>query len=418
MLTRTQSRILNVFLFCYSLSLLSSMSGMEVFGWLSGFAAAIFLWLNRPQKTLWPYFSLGPDYFLLGLWCISTLSFLVNLGYLPFGAAFGGMRWILFFYLLSYAWYLNLPSGKMNQIFLIIISIIALYAISQFFYGIDLIRHSDRAVHKFGNYFRSFGLLSSPMTFGNSILLVLFFPLSLWLLPSNSESKWFRWLSGITTVLVMLCLFTSQTRGAWIGAFFGILAVTYLLYRKNVLKIFVSLVVLIGLLYITISPLRDRINASLDFSRHDNLQRIHIWKMNWQMFLDHPILGVGHGRNVQMLPEYYQRNSIVSDFISEAHNTALQWLSGTGIIGFICFYGFVFFMIWLTYSIWKKTSLDINKRRWLLAAFGAQFAFIFSGLTECNFEDAEVKHVYLAYVAIIAAIAAIEKYSKMAKSSD
>lgn len=60
--------------------------------------------------------------------------------------------------------------------------------------------------------------------------------------------------------------------------------------------------------------------------------RTDIWQTYFQLWMSHPLLGIGPGRNLIFGGiEYY------------AHNQVLEILAETGVIGFVCFY---LLMIW------------------------------------------------------------------------
>ncbi len=77
------------------------------------------------------------------------------------------------------------------------------------------------------------------------------------------------------------------------------------------------------------------------FSHFDRLQvnddetwlsRVALWQAAGQMFLDHPVLGVGYGNYKSLYTAY-----IPSQENLDAHNLYLQFLAETGIIGFFSF---------------------------------------------------------------------------------
>ena len=70
--------------------------------------------------------------------------------------------------------------------------------------------------------------------------------------------------------------------------------------------------------------------------------RYNLWKAGWQMWLDHPVRGVGIGMYQHSMGSYILNlvGPVRVDLV--AHNTFVQVLSETGIIGFILFMLMVF----------------------------------------------------------------------------
>src|SRR5262249_1635751 len=62
--------------------------------------------------------------------------------------------------------------------------------------------------------------------------------------------------------------------------------------------------------------------------------RTEYWRGAWQMFLDHPLTGVGLGAFPTAYPAY-GRSSVRNERLEQAHNDYLQLLTDTGLIGAI-----------------------------------------------------------------------------------
>ncbi|HMV51131.1 MAG TPA: O-antigen ligase family protein [Blastocatellia bacterium] len=60
--------------------------------------------------------------------------------------------------------------------------------------------------------------------------------------------------------------------------------------------------------------------------------RTEYWRGAWQMFLDHPVAGVGLGAFPTAYPAY-GRSSVRNERLEQAHNDYLQLLADTGLIG-------------------------------------------------------------------------------------
>jgi O-antigen ligase len=73
------------------------------------------------------------------------------------------------------------------------------------------------------------------------------------------------------------------------------------------------------------------------------LSRIEIWKINWQMFKESPIVGTGFRQNLVNVADHPSLQPLMHiegrSFL--AHNTYLQVLTESGIVGFLLFFGFL-----------------------------------------------------------------------------
>ena len=106
-------------------------------------------------------------------------------------------------------------------------------------------------------------------------------------------------------------------------------------------------------------------------------QRLATSQVGLAMFADHPLLGVGLGCSVVAWPLYafndlYSRGALVT------HNTIIQPLGETGILGFIPFMLFVGFGIYYA----RKLALDDSRRS--LANLGAGLEIAVWGFVVCG----------------------------------
>lgn len=96
--------------------------------------------------------------------------------------------------------------------------------------------------------------------------------------------------------------------------------------------------------------------------------RYDLWEAGWQMFLDHPVKGVGIGRFRELVSFYTPSFGIKS-----SHNTYIQVLSETGIVGLLFFLILLFVVIksqWNNFRLRSNTSITLTtssiNRTWLI----------------------------------------------------
>lgn len=206
----------------------------------------------------------------------------------------------------------------------------------------------------------------------------------------------------IAFVVTAFSVALTLTRGAWMGLS-GALVVMLFIYRRR-LGIMIAAAGLVSalLLYGISTTFKTRVDQALNPSQSYDSERYNLWRSNWEIFKDHPVFGIGHGDYKDYLPTYFEKLGIPADhFQSHAHNQYLQFLSNTGLAGFTFYMIFIIGVMVLTLRNFRCHRDPI-----FLGSLGAQVAFHIGSLTECNFERAKVRLVYLFFCALALSIAA------------
>jgi len=153
----------------------------------------------------------------------------------------------------------------------------------------------------------------------------------------------FRFLLGILLLFSSMTLFFTYSRGGVLGVIGAILFLLFINRQNRYIRyIFIILIpcLLIGVIFLIV--------YKSGFMTHwvrleGSFQRLYILEYSWQMFLDHPILGVGLGTYPQVYFDYKQNPT----WHLHSHNIFMQHASEVGIIGWISF-------IWLLISLFKE----------------------------------------------------------------
>lgn len=214
----------------------------------------------------------------------------------------------------------------------------------------------------------------------------------------------------IAFFVTILSIALTLTRGAWMGLSTAIVVMLFI-YRKRLgLVIAGTGLIAALLLYGTSTTFKTRVDQALNPAKSYDSERYNLWRTNWEIFKDHPVFGIGHGDYKTYLPTYFAKLGIPSDhFQSHAHNQYLQFLSNTGIVGFLFYMVFIISLLVFTFQKFRTYRDPL-----FLGSLGAQIAFHVGSLTECNFERAKVRLVYLFFCAIALSIAAQLRPKKMA----
>lgn len=406
-------KILTWTLALYTIAVLTTMAGMEIFGWLSATISLIAVLFFRDELGLRKPLLEKIDYVLFGL-CAIIIASAVFKAPPDADKVFiaGTSRFVFLFLLLRFA--IEIVSAeKLKSLMpwlLVLVTLIGIYAIYQNITGTDLIRGSRNPIppETFGGHltYRARGMWDHPVRFGHSIALALCFPIA-FLLSRFNVPRWLRIVCITALFAAGTGLILSFTRGAWLGL--GAAAICMALY---VGWRYVAAAGVIGAIAATIlilaSPqLRDRFSSftrpSTDYS---STARLDIWRANIEMFKDNPILGVGYGQNEYLITEYYEKLGITQQDGGHAHNNFLQFLSGTGALGLLAYLAFSIVALMMTHRLIRRAKSANDS--WLLAiglgALGAQAVIHIGGLTECSFKSAQINHQYMLILALMVAL--------------
>jgi len=113
--------------------------------------------------------------------------------------------------------------------------------------------------------------------------------------------------------------------------------------------------------------------------------RINLWRSGWEMWLDHPVRGVGIGMYIKNMGPYSHSLPGPSRWNAVAHNTYIQVLSETGIVGFVLF----MLMFYTTLKNFWKSPLIIDveqlalRNAWLIAFI----VMLIGGITKSDHAD-------------------------------
>ncbi len=248
------------------------------------------------------------------------------------------------------------------------------------------------------------GALNDPMNFSHIYsMYTVFLSAFLFQCFADWKNKFFskhQALLMVTLIVTALSVYLSFTRGAWVGLFLGAAVVFFVYNWRWGIGLIAAGVLSAGVLYSGSEKFRNRIDQAIYPSHGYDSERYNLWRANIEMFKDHPIVGVGHGDYKKHLPYYFEKLGIPADhFQSHAHNQYIQALSNTGLMGFLFYMTFLITMLVITYRGYTATKNPV-----LLGSLGAQIVFHVGAFTECNFERAKVRLVFLFFCALALSI--------------
>jgi O-antigen ligase len=264
------------------------------------------------------------------------------------------------------------------------------------------------------NVDRVTGTFNQPNPYGAFLNLAL--PLSLCLLVF-AKSWRIRWLAGGAATIIGLAAYFARSRGAWLGLAVALMVVALIRLRLDRIAALAGGVLALafgvawyarllpqsiqarvgGLVAIdTASLCRPVISA--DFSTQERLAQ---WAAGINMFLAHPVLGVGAGNYSAAYPQY----SVVCwpDSVGHAHNYYINAAAETGVIGLVAFLALTVAMV---FAGWRATQalLRFDASGYGLALALGFFACIVTVIVHNLVDDVFVHAMELQIAVILAAL--------------
>ncbi|MBR9975632.1 MAG: O-antigen ligase family protein [Bacteroidetes bacterium] len=239
------------------------------------------------------------------------------------------------------------------------------------------------------------GLFQHYMTGGGMrmLLLLLFLPL---LFDPETPRRERTLLIAAATLMLVALLFT-MTRSSWLGFAAGALLIAVLRYRL-LLPVLAGGVVLLFLL--APQQYRDRLGMMFTTQKSElrgeaqgeavvqsNQARLRMWRTGWQMFLEHPVTGVGDGEMHAIYRTYVP--DAIKDEGGHLHNTYIHVLATHGVIGaaaLLLLLGAVGLRLWRSWRRHRGNAAGTL----VLGAIAAFVGFLVNGMAEYNFGDHEI----------------------------
>jgi hypothetical protein len=228
--------------------------------------------------------------------------------------------------------------------------------------GLDFVFYGNPNLGEFSGAGRLIGLNNDPNFSAMNISFYLMISVGAMLWP---DMAWkLRTMAMLSSLFTGLCIFATLSRGAIFGVSIGfvffLLIYPYRNFGSLARKGWLSAVwVSVFVLFIYWVVPEDSINfalkriMSISYSEEFELGgRPTLWLANLDLFLDHPLLGVGLG-NSMLYTEYFRYGYT----IQYAHNTFIEILTEAGIFGLAAY---LWILSLLARLIWKARHLCVN----------------------------------------------------------
>ena len=269
---------------------------------------------------------------------------------------------------------------------LLAVIVSSLYASEVFrLYWRKLMMLSVAAVAAWGVYLyvvSPFGRATSVFYWPNPYALYLIVGAFIGLYEYQRESR--RW-KRIVLALIIASVALTQSLAAFVFGFIGLayaLRATPIRHRRRHIKHIAALFTASAFLVLVIHVLKVHILNGVSLGTPVATQalvgakgtslgdRFAFWGAGWNMYIDHPVQGVGSGNFGVWHPQY---QSGPEQFASDPHNFYVQILAETGGVGVLLFIGLVGMLAWRWWHA-KKTA-ELHMVSAALLVFGLHLGF-------------------------------------------
>lgn len=220
-----------------------------------------------------------------------------------------------------------------------------------------------------GNRAAWIGTFANPNDMGYSLVILL--PLALYF--AGKVRLAVRPLIWIVIVVYIAAIFATHSRGALLGLF-AVLIVFGVRHPGASTRLLVIAALAAGVIFMTYYWTRDVgfNNLESDFTVHQRLETI---RSGLAMFVDHPLFGVGIACSIVAWPLYAPANIDFQGALV-THNTIVEALGETGLVGFLCF------ITLIAAAIIHARKLQKNSNSF--AGYGAAFEGALVGYLVCG----------------------------------
>jgi putative inorganic carbon (hco3(-)) transporter len=224
-----------------------------------------------------------------------------------------------------------------------------------------------------------------------------------------------KMLAIVMVVVNTYCLQATYCRGAWVGAFVGIVIAAGLIYnwlRPTLPKfwqswalpiVLGSIATISGVAILFIPSLRDRaLSIFSDRKDSSNNFRIEVWTAVRKMIHDRPIFGIGTGDRVfKKIYPIYQSSPRFSAL--GAYSIFLETIVEIGYVGFACF----IWMLLVTFNCGIQGLTKLRQARdpqafWLMAAIVSMVATLCQGTVDTVWYRPQIQTLWWLAVGVVA----------------
>lgn len=251
-------------------------------------------------------------------------------------------------------------------------TLVALYGLYQYLVGVEVDKAWLDVENNPGITTRVYSVFNNPNILAEYLVMIIPLSVSLFWF-SKKLSKKIIFLG--TTLIMVLALVLTSSRGGWIGFAFSALVFILLIEKRLLLSL---IPITLGGLFLLPDTIINRILSIGNLADSSNAYRITMWEITLDIIKDHWLAGVGFGH----LPFKQTFETYIRTMPTfHAHNTYLETAAEMGIPGLVAFLLFLFVLF--KYGIKELIRQDDRYIRVMAAgALSGLAGVLFHGLVE------------------------------------
>ena len=251
-------------------------------------------------------------------------------------------------------------------------TLVALYGLYQYLVGVEVDKAWLDVENNPGITTRVYSVFNNPNILAEYLVMIIPLSVSLFWF-SKKLSKKIIFLG--TTLIMVLALVLTSSRGGWIGFAFSALVFILLIEKRLLLSL---IPISLGGLFLLPDTIINRILSIGNLADSSNAYRITMWEITLDIIKDHWLAGVGFGH----LPFKQTFETYIRTMPTfHAHNTYLETAAEMGIPGLVAFLLFLFVLF--KYGIKELIRQDDRYIRVMAAgALSGLAGVLFHGLVE------------------------------------
>lgn len=187
---------------------------------------------------------------------------------------------------------------------------------------------------------RAFGFFPDPHSFSFFVSMCFFIALGYFFYGKGGR---FRIFAGLGSVMALLAVLFSFSRGAYLGVLAGAIFFTVICVGRSgyLEKILIALSIATLVLFLFYSgAVSERLTSAFNLKEGSNIERMKNWEEAVEIIKDYPLMGVGLGNYAaEIEPTIGERSSIY------AHNLFFDIAAETGILNGLIFLLLIFISI-------------------------------------------------------------------------
>ncbi|MGC9365410.1 MAG: O-antigen ligase family protein [Fidelibacterota bacterium] len=251
--------------------------------------------------------------------------------------------------------------------------------------------------------------------------LAMLFPFCLVILKIVKEVKW-KILTGVGLIIIAGALMLTESRGAWLALLGSLIIINFKLIKTIWQKFFknrlISLIAFLGVMAIGLGLFYGLINLN----RESAIGRLFVWRIAWNMFIAHPVFGIGFQRfPVEYLnyqADFFDNIKNAAFFshaanMKQADNEYLLVLAENGLTGALL--GIVFLIILWRYWLHLKNNAGTGSiAKPLIQAMGVSLSVVcLHSIVDNPLRNVAVQTIFLFLIGLLSIGVKITGSAKM-----